>query len=346
MTTNIDNGFVDIDSWGGEKVSGQPLSVADSYNDGIDATTTFIPSMLAVTGGYSLYFNQYFPVTNRAGDMNTTDVQADLDSNTIFGNDQMNFIKAWGNVALTEAKDAFSGFADTDKLAGVNAVIKAYNPTYDEIDILTAYLPSQTYTGDQMELAVGNNQRAWNGIPVAPAQELYTNNVIDISGGFSTPILGAYLYGTQSNDNTKMITPMVESLADGEYKPLQVTLTGYAGGVVSPTNPVDVQTAFKTHNSGFDTTGSGTTQDNTLAPKQTYSMTVFSDNGTATSWTVDLEASFDGSRWTTILTHSKLIDGEAGIEFVTDKLCNYVRFTCTELTLGTANNILATIIEK
>lgn len=66
-----------------------------------------------------------------------------------------------------------------------------------------------------------------------------------------------------------------------------------------------------------------------------------------TTWTVVLEGSLDGVTYTTLLTHAYPATADGATVFPAAGIltpCLYFRSRCTALTLGTATNIIATIL--
>jgi hypothetical protein len=91
-------------------------------------------------------------------------------------------------------------------------------------------------------------------------------------------------------------------------------------------------------------TASGTAINvSTGIPKKFFSIQVVGTGAAATSWTVLLEGSQDGTNYTTILTHATA-DLDTTVLWSTAKPCQYYRSRCTAVVLGGATNIVAHII--
>ncbi len=68
--------------------------------------------------------------------------------------------------------------------------------------------------------------------------------------------------------------------------------------------------------------------------------------GTVTSWTIVLEASLDGSNFFTLLTHTKVDNGDGAAVFTGTNVYPvlYFRSRCSAITLGGGTNVVATIV--
>lgn len=70
-----------------------------------------------------------------------------------------------------------------------------------------------------------------------------------------------------------------------------------------------------------------------------FALAVSENGGTATSWTVTLQGSLDGTTWTDLTTHQRAVEGNGKIKHVVDKPCSFMRVYVTALTLNTATSI-------
>ena len=61
--------------------------------------------------------------------------------------------------------------------------------------------------------------------------------------------------------------------------------------------------------------------------------------GTATSWTVTLQGSLDGSTWTDLTTHTRASEGNGKTKWVVDKPCTFYRVYLTAVVLNTATHL-------
>lgn len=80
----------------------------------------------------------------------------------------------------------------------------------------------------------------------------------------------------------------------------------------------------------------------------TYSLSVNETGGAATSWTVVLEGSLDGTNWTTLITHART-DGVGVMKWPADAIrrpVRYLRARCSAVVLGAATKISATWVSS
>lgn len=123
---------------------------------------------------------------------------------------------------------------------------------------------------------------------------------------------------------------------------------GTNDGDVSRSNPLPVAEAFSTRSDTFTASGNGTTVDVSLKPHKNFSLQVQGTGAAASAWNVVVEGSLNNSKFTTILEHSNAgefrnaADGETvwfnGGPFF------YFRSRCVSITLGSATNVVATIV--
>jgi hypothetical protein len=103
-----------------------------------------------------------------------------------------------------------------------------------------------------------------------------------------------------------------------------------------------------TRSDTYTSTANGTTVDSTTTAVQSFGLQVKGTGAAATSWTVVLEGSLDGTTFTTILTHtssgSANADGATAWSNAVKTPCIYFRSRCSAVTLGSATNIVATIV--
>ncbi len=94
----------------------------------------------------------------------------------------------------------------------------------------------------------------------------------------------------------------------------------------------------------FITTGDGTAW--VIGQPMKYWTLLVYQTGTVTSWTVDLQVSIDGNagHWTTILTHTKVANGDGQLVSSSPFLATSFKVVCSALTLGVGTNIKAYMI--
>jgi hypothetical protein len=93
-----------------------------------------------------------------------------------------------------------------------------------------------------------------------------------------------------------------------------------------------------------DTSYEGGTALNNKDCWQHMALQVTEYGGTATSWTVTLQGSLDGSTWTDLTTHQKAVEGNGKVKHVVDKPCTFLRAYVTAITLGTATQIKINVL--
>lgn len=106
-------------------------------------------------------------------------------------------------------------------------------------------------------------------------------------------------------------------------------------GALTPSSSTDI----------FIAPGVGTTVNRQTAPVSSYSLAVTAD-GAVNGWTVILEVSHDGIKWTRALTHTNATGDGVMIWNVDPLPALFHRTNCAALTLGTGVNIVATVVAR
>ena len=104
--------------------------------------------------------------------------------------------------------------------------------------------------------------------------------------------------------------------------------------------------AFFQKSDDFTGASNGATVNVDQSMDGTFSLSVNETGGAATSWTVVLEGSLDGTNWTTIITHART-DGVGVMKWPADAIRRPVRFLrsrCSAVVLGAATKITATFL--
>jgi len=119
------------------------------------------------------------------------------------------------------------------------------------------------------------------------------------------------------------------------------------GSTTSITGTITTAGSFATRTDIFTTTASGVTADASTFVSKCYAMEVSGTGAPATSWTVVLEGSIDGTRFTTLMSHNTSL-GDAAVLLSGANLYPmlYFRSRVSQLTLGPATNITVTIVGK
>jgi hypothetical protein len=112
-----------------------------------------------------------------------------------------------------------------------------------------------------------------------------------------------------------------------------------------PAIPVTSAPNFGTRQDTFVAVGSGNTVNKSTAPIARFGLQIKGTGAAATAWDVVLEGSLDGINFSTILEHTSLVgDGQIMWSGPLDSPCLYFRSRVVSLTLGSATNIVATIL--
>lgn len=107
-----------------------------------------------------------------------------------------------------------------------------------------------------------------------------------------------------------------------------------------------LQASFATRADTYIATGNGTTVNASSAPTKDYSIQVKGTGAAATAWDARLECSLNNADFTMIAQHTN-VDGDGVVKFSALPLaCLYFRSRVSGLTLGTATNIVVTILGK
>lgn len=124
---------------------------------------------------------------------------------------------------------------------------------------------------------------------------------------------------------------------------------GTNDGDVAKTNPLPVAGGFSTRSDTYTTAANGTTVDRSASPISRVAMQVKGTGAAPTAWNVVLEGSLNNAQFTTILEHSNAgefrnaADGET-VYVDTGAPWLYFRSRLVSITLGSATNVVATIV--
>lgn len=130
---------------------------------------------------------------------------------------------------------------------------------------------------------------------------------------------------------------------------LDVGGAGATESLISASNPLPVAFAFATRSDTYTTGANGTTVDVSTRPCRRFAMQVKGTGAAPTAWNVVIEGSLNNSQFTTILEHSNAgefrnaADGET-VYFDTNAPWLYFRSRLVSITLGSATNVVATIV--
>lgn len=124
---------------------------------------------------------------------------------------------------------------------------------------------------------------------------------------------------------------------------------GTTESLVTDTNPMPTVPAFGTRSDTYTTAANGTTVDVSARPVRRFALQVKGTGAAASAWNVVLEGSLNNTQFTTILEHSNAgefrnaADGET-VYFDTAVPWLYFRSRLVSITLGSATNVVATIV--
>lgn len=109
--------------------------------------------------------------------------------------------------------------------------------------------------------------------------------------------------------------------------------------------PIEVvANLYQTRTDTYTVAGNGVTVDASASPLKYYSIQVKGTGAAATAWDVVLEASLDGVNFSQVLQHDTA-DGDGVVLWATTPApALYFRSRCVSLTLGSATNIIVTIL--
>ena len=96
----------------------------------------------------------------------------------------------------------------------------------------------------------------------------------------------------------------------------------------------------------FIAAGNGTAVDASRHGCKSFGLQVKGTGATATSWTVVLEGSMDGTNYSTILTHTNTADSDGAAVWTGPNFAPVLHFRarCSAVVLGSATNIVATVV--
>jgi hypothetical protein len=118
-----------------------------------------------------------------------------------------------------------------------------------------------------------------------------------------------------------------------------------AGAPVHATHGLKVNPGAQSRSDTFTGTGNGTAVDSSAGAKQWFGIQVKGTGAAATSWTANLQASLDGTNYSTILTHANTTDTDGSIAWIsTPAPALYFRSNVSAVSLGSATNIVVTIV--
>ena len=178
-----------------------------------------------------------------------------------------------------------------------------------------------------------------------------TGNALDmnIKSGSVTLIasdieIGAVELKNGTDDTRATITAQNALKVDGSGVTQPISGTVQPGNTAN-TTPWLQQGPSSTRGDTYTATGNGTTVNLTANPLQTFGVQVKGTGAAATTWDVRLEGSLDGTNFTQILQHTNTTgDGAIVFSGASYYPSLYFRSRCSGLVLGSATNIVVTIL--
>lgn len=123
---------------------------------------------------------------------------------------------------------------------------------------------------------------------------------------------------------------------------------GTNDGDVARTNPLPVSEYFASRSDTYTGAGNGTSVDASTKPCKNFSLQVKGTGAAPTAWNVVVEGSLNNTQFTTILEHSNAGEFRSAADGETVSFNGgpffYFRSRCVSITLGSATNVVATIV--
>lgn len=211
-----------------------------------------------------------------------------------------------------------------------------------QVDVVT--IPNVTIGS----IAVGDNNIGNVDVVTLPALPAGTNNIGDVDVLSVVPGTGATNLGKAEDDphnsgdvGVMMLGVRTDSPAtsfasgEGDYIPFAISRYGQVHVLSVP--------GSNSRTATFTGTGIGAVDNVSNYPRKDFALQVKGTGAAATSWTVALQISADGTNYHTVLTHATA-DGDGAVVFITGKVARYYRANVIALTLGGATNISVTTV--
>ena|ERR1700719_802221 len=125
-----------------------------------------------------------------------------------------------------------------------------------------------------------------------------------------------------------------------------ISIQGVVSGTAVPVSgTVSTNPSIATRSDTYTTAATGTTVNVSTTSAKTFSIHIKGTGAAATLWNVVLEGSLDNVNFTTVLTHTNTTgDGIVLYSGATLYPSLYFRSRCVSITLGSATNIVVTIL--
>lgn len=155
-----------------------------------------------------------------------------------------------------------------------------------------------------------------------------------------------------AGDLTRSIHRGAAGTNDPKTQVVQLDKGGAAANpesLVTDTNPLPTVPAFGTRSDTYTVAANGTTVDMSARPCRRFALQVKGTGAAATAWNVVIEGSLNNAQFTTILEHNSAgefrsaADGET-VYFDSGVPWLYFRSRLVSVTLGSATNVVATIV--
>lgn len=123
-----------------------------------------------------------------------------------------------------------------------------------------------------------------------------------------------------------------------------VDTTGSEGARTVTTSRLEQLLSVSARSDTFTGTGNGTAVNVATTGRSRFGMAVKGTGAAASAWTVNLQVSLDGTNYATLLSHANSDGDGAAVWVPTPSPALYFRTNVSALTLGSATNIVVTII--
>ncbi len=187
-------------------------------------------------------------------------------------------------------------------------------------------------------------------MPFTPTSQ----NELDASGNIINPAKEDGNLASIKTDVDNLDVNLSTRATEATLASAKTDLDTLAGAVTAAKVQVNVTNAslttvsspnFATRQDTFTATGTGTTVDKSAAPVTKFGIQIKGTGAAATLWTVNLEGSLDNVNFSTILSHVTGT-GDGSVMWIgsLEAPALYFRSKVIALTLGSATNIVATIL--
>lgn len=217
--------------------------------------------------------------------------------------------------------------------------VSSSNPVPVDTELPTAAVLADN-TVNPTAPAVGSHILGYDGTTWDRLKSTSDNadNVSVTTSGVALSAARGYVFDGTTWDRMPGDTTGVKIQDGGNSITVDGTIAATQSGVWT------VGSYYNTRSDTYTGTANGTTVDISTRPLKSYSVQVKGTGAAATTWDVRLEGSLDGTNFSQILQHTNTTGDGATLWATTLAPCLYFRSRCTGLVLGSATNIIVTIL--